>query len=701
MVIVVVPLVLAVSSASRAQADGIAPPSAAAAAGTPTPPLETVVTAPPEPPRGLREDQAASGSVVIPEESPRAYDDVGSLMLEVPGVTTTRTGSLGSFTTLSLRGSNPDQVRVYIDGVPLNIAEGGAVDISTLPLGDVERVEVYRGQTPLGFGESALGGILSITTRTPGTPRAGARAGMGRFGATFGDLSAGGRLGRVRVYAGAHGLLSRGDFPYLNDMGTTLNPADDQIEPRQNNDVRQADGALRAAIDLPGRRTLTFGTVVFARDHGVPGPGLAQTRSVRFKSARGISTLRYESRDDLGEGGRLSALLFASGQRDAYSDPGELSAGPWRTHDTTLSTGATVNGSRSVAPWLRVAAVAETRAETFQPVNDGEVAMPIGLPARRLTGVGGAEADLLWRWANLDIIPSARVEAMQDVVTGRDPLLQTHRAADPPLTRALPILRLGLVRPVGAHATLKANVGRYARAPSFLELYAGTGRLLGNPALLPESGTNADVALWIEAGERVHVSSRTAVFGAQVQDLIEWQHDPYGHARPDNIAGARVLGVEQEVRVAVGRWGRLTGQATFLDAEDRSGSTAHDGKQLPLRPPWQVYARPELVRLSLPGGGVNVGAFADASLVVGGFSDPANLDALPARVLIGAGVTATVPRWGLRAACSGQNLTGVAYLRDIPTWPLPGRTVFLTLAWQSTSGNPDNQTKNEQRSDGS
>ena len=96
-------------------------------------------------------------------------------MLEVPGVTVMRTGSIGAASTITLRGSSADEVRVFVDGVPVNIASGGAVDMSTLPLGDVERVEVYRGTSPLAFGESALGGVVSITTRTPGR-RAPARA---------------------------------------------------------------------------------------------------------------------------------------------------------------------------------------------------------------------------------------------------------------------------------------------------------------------------------------------------------------------------------------------------------------------------------------------------------------------------------------------------------------------------------------------
>jgi vitamin B12 transporter len=677
--LVVVALAASVWGASRVRADGITEGAR---------PLETVVTGAPAAAIAPREDRAAAASVVLPADSPRAHDDLGSLLMEVPGVTTTRTGSLGSFTTLSLRGSNPDQVLFVLDGVPLNIAEGGAVDVSTLPLGDVERVEVYRGQAPLAFGESALGGIVSITTRTPGTSSVGARAGTGSFGAYFGDAHAGGRLGRLRLYLGAHALTATGDFRYWNDNGTSLNPADDFNDVRRNNQVRQGDGTLRAAVDLPGRRTLGLGVVAFGRDQGLPGQHFAQTRFVRFQTGRGVAYLRYESRDDLGDSGHLSAHLFAETQRDHFSDPlGELSAGPWDTHDTTLSVGASVNASRALTSWLRVGAVAQARAETFRPENDGVTVMPVGAPARRLVAVAGAETTFLWRWADLEVIPSARVEVMQDVVTGRDPLLSTNRAPDPPLDRTLPVLRLALVRPLGASVALKANLGRYARAPSFLELYAGTGRLLGNPALQPERGTNGDLALTVDRalGTRSRLSTRTALFGAVVDDLIEWQHDSYGHSRADNVAGARILGAEQEVRAAVGVWGRFTGQVTFLEALDHSGSTAHDGNQLPYRPRWQAYARPELARLHLPRGaaeGVDVGAFVDGALVAGTFEDPTNTVPLPTRVLIGAGVSVEVPRWGLRAVLSGQDLART-WSYDTFYWPVPGRTVYLALAWQT------------------
>ena len=182
-----------------------------------------------------------------------------------------RTGSTTELASLALRGSNPDEVLIYVDGVPLNIAEGGGVDISTLPLGDVERVEVYRGTTPLAFGESALGGVVSIVTRTPGTTRAQARAAVGSFGTMFGDLSAGGRVGRLRLYLGGHVYSSQGDYPITYNL-TPTNPANEVHSRRQNNDALEGNGVLRLALTLTGRRTLSLGAIGFGREQGLPGP---------------------------------------------------------------------------------------------------------------------------------------------------------------------------------------------------------------------------------------------------------------------------------------------------------------------------------------------------------------------------------------------------------------------------------------------
>jgi len=490
----------------------------------------------------------------------------------------------------------------------------------------------------------------------------------------------------LHVYAGVHAIVADG-FDYRSDMGTVANPSDDANTFRSNNHLAQGDGAFRAAIDLGGRRQLGLGLIALAREHGLPGPGTLAPTQAQFNTARGIAYASYDSRDDLGPGSRLHAQVFASVQRDRFIDPnGQIGVIPARIDDTTLSAGATANASRPFADWVRGASMIEGRREAFQPINHLE-ATPVGVPAERLVGAGGVEADFWWRRIDLDIVPSARVEVVRDIVTGRDALLQLQRPASPPIVHTLPIVRLGLSRPLGSHATIKANAGRYARAPSFLELYGDTGAMLGNPLLRPEVGWNGDLAADYHAGgARASIAGRTGLFAARVDDLIEWVPISYSQVRVDNIGRARIWGVEQELDADIGRRVRVTGQATYLDARDASDSAAHAGKQLPFRPRVHGYLRPQLRRLAL-GRALVALAYVEGDLQAGAYRDSANIAPIGTRVLLGAGVEVDAPSTGLRLALSAKNLTNLQTF-DVVQYPLPGRSIFLSLMWS-------NETKKE------
>ena len=236
---------------------------------------------------------------------------------------------------------------------------------------------------------------------------------------------------------------------------------------------------------------------------------------------RGLGYLRYESRDDLGGGAGCAAQLFASAQRDrlddAAAETGLGGAALTREHHPDRGPERPRGAAdRRMGARRDRARGAVRELPSRERGRDG----PVGVPARRLTGVAGAEIDLRWRWANLDVIPSARLEAMQDAISRRD-AMGTPIEGTPAVSRQAPVLRLGFVRPLvdrpALKITAKANVGRYARVPSFIELYGnGTAMVLGNADLVPEHGTNGDVGVWIDrAGERLGVLSRTTAFAVR------------------------------------------------------------------------------------------------------------------------------------------------------------------------------------------
>ena len=65
---------------------------------------------------------------VVPVERGGGGVDLPLILDQAVGVKTRRYGGLGSFSTVSIRGSTAEQVQVFLDGVSLNQAMGGGVD---------------------------------------------------------------------------------------------------------------------------------------------------------------------------------------------------------------------------------------------------------------------------------------------------------------------------------------------------------------------------------------------------------------------------------------------------------------------------------------------------------------------------------------------------------------------------------------------
>ncbi|MCB9557618.1 MAG: TonB-dependent receptor [Deltaproteobacteria bacterium] len=626
------------------------------------------------------EDSAAAASVITRERTPRSAETTTELLDQLPGVTLTRSGGIGALATLSLRGSTADQVGVYLDGIPLNTAVGGGVDVGLLPIGAMERVEVYRGVTPVAFGGTAIGGIVSLSGRVPDRDSASAEVGGGSFETAFGAAEATATTGRLSMLASAHVIRSAGNFSYASDNGTAFDARDDRIVVRRNNEMHQIDGSARLVYRLsPGRR-LMASVWLLHRLQGLPGDGLYQASRAELRTQRLIGALHYRARGLLGRASRLRARLWSVVVRQRLDDPlAEIGLGTKLTNDKTLRVGAAVDANRRVTDWLRFSVVLDGRFERFSPHNALSPERSAAASDRGFLAAG-TEA-LVWidAW-RLKLQPSLRFEFANDRINAPDrPSGQAVEERQE--TTLAPVVRFSVVQNPSDWLAIKANFGRYYRLPSLRERFGNTGFFLGNPDLRPEVGINADLGLVVEQRWRsTKLRGELSAFAAWVDDLIQLEQSAY-LVRAANLDRARLLGLESAVSLQIWRYVHLVSQLTFTDSRDTSEIAARRGKHLPLRPRVRAVLRPELRAWPL-GSRLAAGAFVELKYTAGNHTDPANLVLLPSRLLLGSGVHLDIKPAGLRLTLTARNITGAQQL-DFLGYPLPGRSFFFTLQWSS------------------
>ena len=106
---------------------------------------------------------AEAVSVVETVEAKRQSHDLGEVLARTQGVAVQRSSGLGSETRIFLNGLTDDQVRFFLDGIPLDLT-GYPFGMANIPVNLVDRIEIYRGVVPVRFGADALGGAINLVS---------------------------------------------------------------------------------------------------------------------------------------------------------------------------------------------------------------------------------------------------------------------------------------------------------------------------------------------------------------------------------------------------------------------------------------------------------------------------------------------------------------------------------------------------------
>ena len=164
------------------------------------------------------EEKLSPGTVTVirPDDYKGEQKELADFLKMVPGVHVREVNGKGQYTTVTVRGSTAAQVGVFVDGVLTNLGGDAAVDISTIPVKNVERIEVYRGYIPSRFGGTYMGGVINIVTKKPEKEHASAELGKSSYGGKQFSMEMTAPMGKGSFMLGTNYESSEGNFEYNN-----------------------------------------------------------------------------------------------------------------------------------------------------------------------------------------------------------------------------------------------------------------------------------------------------------------------------------------------------------------------------------------------------------------------------------------------------------------------------------------------------
>jgi vitamin B12 transporter len=603
------------------------------------------------------------------------------VLSRVPGVQVTRTGAQSDVATASIRGSDADQVPVYLAGVRLNDEVSGTADLASVPLWLIERVEVFRGNAPEGADRLGIGGAIFFWPRVPRATRAGGGAGLGSFserqGWAFAELGSPRAASLVAVRRSG----ADNDYPYTDDRGQRFD-LDERRAVRQNADFAQTDAWAIGRWQLARGARVSSVLSLVEREQGVTSLALVPVRRARSTTRRLLfgGSVFVPCASDERCRLELETSAIAAGSR--IDDPAlELQAlGASWLDDRGERASQRARLVYELSPELSLSAGATAALENLRVRR--ERALPRGGNRRTLLPAVGAE------WRPLPALAVFALAALECHFTRGQSVrfgFSVERDADG--CPVEPALRLGLAYALAPGLELLSNVGRYVRAPTLGELYGTSALVDGNPNLRVETGVSLDIGLrhTLRFGQaRDAVSIDAFAFARDAHDLVRYRRSSLEALSPFNVASARLLGVELAAAADLLRHVRLEASGTLLDARETTSDPALDPTsndvlpntaRLTLSALAELYLLPARAPLGLTRASLGLRYFHKSSR----YADPAGQNVLPEQHFVDVEAAARLfgERLALRVALDNLFDTQTS---DLIGLPVPGRSYHATLA---------------------
>lgn len=534
-------------------------------------------------------DTTSSAHSVIPASRFRhTFTDLPKVLQHEVGVQTRSTGGAGSLASIVLRGASSEQVVVYLDGIPLNDASGNLIDINMIPVSIIDRIEIFRGSTPSELGNPSIGGAVNIITRQSDnalddeTASIQLSASVASFATYKASVHNSVRVDRHALVFNAAYLTSENDFNFVNDNGTQFNLSDDTKERRNNDAVKQASLLFSWKYAINKKYDTDLKIDFFDRDKEIPSLSNSDAVQTQLDTQRINAFLQINAKQVLFKNANFNARLYASQKNETFDDLlAQLGFLNQQTESTTDKRGMQlyyeINNAASL--WKLRSTV---ERETF----DRESSLALVESDTSVREYKELTAELVNYFDDYRFITNF-ILRYHYVVDQIGTAINEFGAVTSGFNKTYELLnpQLGAKYRFDKNTYITANIGKYNRAPNFIELFGGDGLLVGNVDLLQETSLNIDAGLtynWYEPYSWLHDAEfYGGVFYNSIDDLIVRIYNGRGVGVAENISDAIIKGIELKFKLKPAESHVLHANVSLIDSENQSTITGFNGNRLP------------------------------------------------------------------------------------------------------------------------
>ncbi len=218
--------------------------------------------------------------------------NIPDVLKSEPDIDLKRRSLVGDTTdSLAIRGFTGNRIMLDINGRPVNasgVVGGYYIDWSTIPLDNIEKIELIRGGSSVRYGNNALGGVVNVITKKP-TEKPTLTL--------YGTYSGGDGIDSIQNYRLTHTYK-------IGPLGYSLAGSYQKADPfLWNNDFKGKDFSAFFDLDMPLDGEFTFGFQYADSDRGFirenrksddpDNPGFYQKKDYNYPLAFGETFSPY------------------------------------------------------------------------------------------------------------------------------------------------------------------------------------------------------------------------------------------------------------------------------------------------------------------------------------------------------------------------------------------------------------------------